>query len=224
MKGITEIDEQAALLLVRAYKAAHIAEGPRIRSEVWQEIAHQLNKQNTRNLTVAQWKKRISNIKSLVKLKHDMERRGRAVNWTPIEQEYVRLFPQMDDLNFDSSISSMNKSPELDLDLDEPATMVKTEVDWVEQTVLGGSHSSTSEPQASLDGATSPSLEAEPSGTERSASVPLPPILDLRNILAQMTDTQRKQHMLACLRSFRQQIDLFTDFLEHDLALAGISV
>lgn len=74
MKGITEIDEQAALLLVRAYKAAHVAEGPRIRSEVWQQIAHQLNRQNTRNLTVAQWKKRISNIKSLVKLKYDMER------------------------------------------------------------------------------------------------------------------------------------------------------
>lgn len=87
MKGITEIDERAALLLVswiqfiyqitrefthilkvRAYKAAYQSEGPRIRSEVWQSIAHQLNKQNTRNLTVTQWKKRISNIKSLVKV------------------------------------------------------------------------------------------------------------------------------------------------------------
>lgn len=74
MKGITEIDERAALLLVRAYKDAYQSEGPRIRSEVWQNIAHQLNKQNTRNLTVTQWKKRISNIKSLVKLKTDMER------------------------------------------------------------------------------------------------------------------------------------------------------
>jgi hypothetical protein len=51
MKGITEIDEQAALLLVRAYKAAYQSEGPRIRSEVWVSIAQQLNKQNTRNLT-----------------------------------------------------------------------------------------------------------------------------------------------------------------------------
>lgn len=130
----------------------------------------------------------------------------------------------MDEISLDSS---MNIKP-LHLDmaftqLDEPATMVKTELDWVDQSTAG-SHSSGSENNhISLDGATSPSLEAEPSGTERSASVPLP-VLNLRSLLAQMSDTQRKQHMLACLRSFRQQIDMFAEFLEHDLALSELSV
>ncbi|KAI6236478.1 hypothetical protein M3Y95_00162000 [Aphelenchoides besseyi] len=105
MKGITEIDEQSAILLVRAYKVAYAQEGPRIRSEAWQAIAHHLNRKNSRNLTVTQWKKRISNIKSLVKLKKDMESRGRPVNWTNIEREYIRLFPNtgLDDASSSTS-------------------------------------------------------------------------------------------------------------------------
>ncbi|KAI6187121.1 hypothetical protein M3Y98_00207900 [Aphelenchoides besseyi] len=102
MKGITEIDEQSAILLVRAYKVAYAQEGPRIRSEAWQAIAHHLNRKKLAQFDCNPMEE--TNFQYQITCQ-DMESRGRPVNWTNIEREYIRLFPNtgLDDASSSTS-------------------------------------------------------------------------------------------------------------------------
>lgn len=85
MKGRSEISDEAAVALVRAYcqhelqfaqsdeRTQHNDGWKRVR-ETWSILTEQLNNQFNINIKTEQWKKKISNIKTNVKTKQSMRK------------------------------------------------------------------------------------------------------------------------------------------------------